>query len=493
MDVISIKPLLAVFISAAASVLILLSDKKRNLRETWTMIAATLKFIIIASMIPAVLEGNNIYYKLFNILPGIPFAFRVDAFGLLFGVLASFLWILTSVYSIGYVRGLAEHAQTRYFASFAIALSSTIGVAFAANLLTLFVFYEILTLITYPLVIHKQSAKAKSAGRKYLVYTLSGGVVLLFAIIATYSLTGSLGFTPGGFLYGYGSVLGLQILFAAYIVGFGVKAAFMPLHSWLPSAMVAPTPVSALLHAVAVVKAGVFGVVRTIFFVFGPTLVSKLGVGIPLAYFVAYTILVASMFALTQDNLKKMLAYSTISQLSYIILGAAYVNPAGLFGGVMHIAHHAFMKITLFFCAGAIYVATKKKNISELDGIGKSMPYTMAAFSIAAFGMAGFPPVCGYLSKWYLLLGSVEANQLPLVAVLLSSALLNVAYFFPIIYRAYFKQAKTKTKKNEAPALMLIPLTLTAAISIILGLWPDAPGFFYGLVELMAKNIFGGI
>lgn len=492
MEIVSIEPLLAVSTSLICALLIVLSRKHRDIRESWTILASVIKFVIVASMIPVILRGDTITYTIISILPEIPFQFRVDAFGLFFGVVASFLWILTSVYSIGYMRSLKEHSQTRYFACFAIAVSSTVGIAFAANLFTLFIFYEILTISVYPLVIHKETPEARSAGIKYLVYTLSAGVVLLFAIILTYSFAGTLDFVDHGFLAGHASREILQMLFVIFIIGFGVKSAIMPLHSWLPTAMIAPTPVSALLHAVAVVKAGIFGVVRVIYFVFGADLMSDLGLGIPLAYFVSFTIIVASMFALVQDNLKRRLAYSTISQLSYIILGAALLTPWGVMGGVLHIVHHAFMKITLFFCAGAIYVVTHKKNISEMAGIGRTMPITMLMFFIAVLGMCGFPPVCGFISKWYLLLGSVEANQLPLVAVLLSSSLLNVAYFFPIIYVAFFKKPKKELKFGEAPLFILLPLTLTAIISIVIGIWPDAPYLFFKMAEVIRENVLGG-
>ena len=489
MEIISIKPLLAVLISLICALLIVLSRKNKNIRESWTILTSVTKFVIVASMVPTILRGDTIAYTLMSILPGIPFEFRVDAFGLLFGVLASFLWILTSLYSIGYMRSLKEHAQTRYFACFAIAISATMGIAFAANLLTLFIFYEILTLSVYPLVIHKETPEAKSGGRKYLIYTLSGGVVLLLAIILTYSFAGSLEFMNHGFLAGHASPEMLQMLFVLFIIGFGVKSAVMPLHSWLPTAMVAPTPVSALLHAVAVVKAGIFGVVRVIYFVFGVDLVSELGMGIALAYFVSFTIIVASMFALAQDNLKRRLAYSTISQLSYIILGAALLTPSGLTGGILHIAHHAFMKITLFFCAGAIYVVTHKKNISEMNGIGRSMPITMAAFSICAIGLIGVPPVCGFLSKWYLSMGAIEANEVFFVFVLLVSSLLNAAYFLPIVFNAFFKEPDDKSSVGEAPPFILIPLTITAIISIILCIVPETLNPFLQIVKEVVENI----
>ncbi|RLI92739.1 MAG: monovalent cation/H+ antiporter subunit D family protein [Candidatus Altiarchaeales archaeon] len=489
MDIISIKPILAVLVSLMAAILIVVFRDYRNIREFWTISASIIKFTIISSMLPCILTGNTLYYELFSVLPNISVAFRVDALGILFGILASFLWILTSIYSIGYMRSLDEHSQTRYYAFFALALSSATGIAFSANLLTLFIFYETLTLSTYPLVVHKETPKARSAGRRYLIYTLSGSVILLFAIILSYSIAGTLDFVNGGFLSKSTSITNLQILFAMFIIGFGVKSAFMPLHSWLPSAMIAPTPVSALLHAVAVVKAGIFGVIRVIYFVFGSELLLDMGLGMALAYFVSFTIIVASLFALVQDNLKRRLAYSTISQLSYIALGVALSNPNGLMGGVLHFVYHAFMKITLFFCAGAIYVVTHKENISELNGIGRKMPITMSMFFIAVLGMCGFPPTCGFISKWYLLLGSAEANQLLLIIVLIVSTLLNIAYFFPIVLRAFFKKPAKQNGIEEAPPLMLIPIIITALISVLLGIWPDAPYSFFHIVRLMEGYI----
>lgn len=486
MDINSIKPVLAVLVPLICAIAIVLFRKHKNAREACTITASVAEFLLITSMVPAVTSGNKLYYTLTPIIPGIPFELHLDAFGLFFGFLASLLWILTSVYSIGYMRSLKEHAQTRYFLFFAVAISSTIGVAFSGNLLTFFVFYEMLTLSVYPLVIHKETQEAKRAGIKYLAYTLSGGVVILLGIILTYTFTNTLEFIEGGFIEGHASNEMLQILFMIFVIGFGVKSAIMPLHAWLPAAMVAPTPVSALLHAVAVVKAGVFGIIRIIYFVYGNELVSELGVGIPLAYFVSLTIVLGSMLALLQNNLKKRLAYSTISQLSYIIVGASLLTPHGLFGSILHMAYHAFMKITLFFCAGAIYVVTKKEDISEMDGIGRIMPYTMAAFSLCAFGLIGIPPIGGFLSKWYLSAGAIEANELFFVLLFVVSSLLNAAYFLPIVVNAFFKPVDVNQGRKEAPALMLLPLILTAAFSIIFCVLPEA---FNPILEIAIEVI----
>lgn len=496
MEVISsIKPLLAIIVSLIAACLILLTgDRSRNLRETWTILASVAKFAIVASMIPSVLKGNVLEYTIISLAPGLLLQFRVDAFGLLFGILASTLWIATSFYSIGYMRGLNEHAQTRYFFCFAIALSATMGIAFSANLLTLFVFYEILTMATYPLVAHKETPEAIKGGRKYLTYTLTAGVVILLSMAIIYRLTGTLDFKPGGFMAGNASADMFRFLFVALVMSFGVKAAIMPLHEWLPTAMVAPTPVSALLHAVAVVKAGVFGVLRVILYVFGPTFLHDTGLWILLAYFVSFTIIVSCFFALAQDNIKRRLAFSTINNLSIVILGAALLTTSAIKGGMLHIAFHGFMKITLFFVAGAIYVKTHKENVSELDGLGRQMPLTMGSFAIGAMGVTGIPPLCGFISKWYLCLGSLEAHEIVFLFVFLTSAFLDAAFFFPIVYRAFFKKPKEDVTPhfNEAPMFMVIPLMVTAIASVILGIFPNAFVHFLEIATLAVQNILGG-
>lgn len=475
----SAAPLYAVAVSLLAAVLIRLSSKSPNIREFWTIAASAAKFLIVASMVPQVLGGVVLEYTLFRMFPGLEVGFRVDALGVFFGLTASFLWVLTSFYSIGYMRAGKEHAQTRYFMCFAIALSATMGVAFSANLLTMFIFYEILTLSTFPLVGHKETPEAMQGARKYLVYLLGTSLsFLMFAVLFTYTVAGTLDFRAGGILAGKGSAAFLTAIFVLFMAGI-TKAAMMPLHSWLPSAMVAPTPVSALLHAVAVVKTGVFVVAKVILHVFGIGLLKELGLGTALAYFACFTIITASVFALRQDNLKARLAYSTISQLSYVILGAALLSPSGITGGVMHIVLHAFGKITLFFTAGAIYVATHKTLVSELDGIGRRMPFTMAAFTAGAVSMIGIPPMGGFLSKWYIALGTVEAGHLPILLVLAASTILNACYFLPIVYRAFFKEPdggqdnSIESGIREAPAFMVVPLMITALGAVALFFRPS--------------------
>lgn len=488
----SLMPLVAVLVSLLAAVLIVLSRQWPNIRESWTIMAALAKFAIMLSLLPEVLQGRYPEVTLFAISPGISLALKVDTFGIIFGLSASALWILTSFFSIGYVRGLAEHKQTRYFASFAVCLSATIGIAFAANLLTFVIFYEILTIATYPLVIHKETPEAIAGGRKYLVYLLTGGVALLLALALTHQIAGSVDFQPGGFLSAEVGQGTLMVLFLLFMVGFGVKSALMPLHAWLPTAMVAPTPVSALLHAVAVVKAGVFGFVRVGGFVFGPRLLHEIGAADLLAGFAAATILIASLIAIRQDNLKARLAYSTIGHLSYIVLGMALLSPSAWTGSILHIVNHATMKITLFFSAGAIYVKTHCDKVSQLNGIGRQMPITMGAFALAAMGLSGMPPINGFISKWYLVQGTLETGQVIFTVVFLLSGLLNAGYLFPIIARAFFARSDNFSRFDEAPPLMVIPLVLTAALSLFMGLFPDQIPYFYELASSVASSVFGG-
>jgi multicomponent Na+:H+ antiporter subunit D len=486
-------PLWAVLVSLAAVPFILIFSRRPNLREFWTILAAVVKFGLVLSLLPHALAGREAVLSLFEIAPGIRLALRADAFGVFFAVVASGLWILTSFYSIGYVRGLSEKKQARYFASFAVCLSATIGVAFAANLLTFIVFYEILTVATYPLVIHKETPVAVRAGRKYLAYTLSAGLCLIAAAVVVHGAAGSLDFQAGGMAGLAGVPEGtLRALFVLFMAGVGVKASVMPLHGWLPTAMAAPTPVSALLHAVAVVKSGVFGVIRVVGFVFGPVLMREMGFDTILAVFAGATILLASILAFRQDNLKRRLAYSTVGHLSYIVLGAALLSSGALTGSVLHLAFHATMKITLFFCAGAIYVNLHRENISELDGVGRVMPWTMGAFAAGAIGLAGVPPLNGFVSKWWLGWGSIEAGfVLPLV-VLAVSGLLNAAYLLPIVRKAFFKPGKGLEGKGEASAFMVVPLVTTAILSLVFGLFPDLFFRFFDLARRVAAGILGG-
>ncbi len=469
-------PALAILVSLLAVPCIYLSDQRPNLREGWTFAAAFAKFFLILSMAEWILAGNTHTYELCRILPGVSLSFTVDGFGMLFALVASSLWIVTTIYSIGYMRGLNEHAQTRFFICFAVALSATIGVAFAGNLLTLYIFYEILSLSTYPLVTHHQDEEARSGGRKYLTYLLSTSIGLaLPAMLITYTLTGSLEFTSMGVFPADTAKPLLTILLLMFMFGFA-KAGLMPLHSWLPGAMVAPTPVSALLHAVAVVKVGVFSIVRVLTGIFGIDLLAATSLNTLICVIAAFSVLVSSLIALSQDNLKRRLAFSTIGQLSYIILGAGLASRLGVQGSMLHIAMHAFGKITLFFCAGAIFVATGKKYISEMVGIGRRMPVTMFAFFVGSLSVIGLPPAGGLISKWFLVLGAMEAEMFWVLMVYLASSFLNAAYFLPIVYRAFFcseEEAQFERKVAEAPLWCVVPLVLTAAVSVLFFFHPQ--------------------
>jgi len=487
MDIVeSVRPLAAILTALVGACLIMLAGRRPNLRETVSFVTAAVMFCIIVSMIgdvaPAPLgRGHTLHLTVFAILPGLSVSFRADAFSMVFGLVGSFLWVITVFYAAGYMRGLNEHAQTRFSACFALTLFGAMGVAFADNLFTLYLFYEVVSICTYPLVAHHQDAEGYDGARKYIVYltTTAKGLVLP-AMIVIYVLTGNLDFahnSHSGILQGGASDALATVLYVCCILGFA-KNGIMPFHHWLPGAMVAPTPVSALLHAVAVVKVGVFCTTRVMLFVFGTDLMKALNLGIPTAYFVSFTILAASIIALTKDNLKARLAYSTVSQLSYIILGVALLTVDGIQGGIVHIANHAFSKITLFFCAGAIYVATRKKCISEMSGLGRTMPFTFAAFAVASLSMIGAPPVAGFVTKWKLLVGAMEmpTHSMGILLVLLASTLLNVAYFAPVTYKAFFgkRPEGEETGIREAPLSMVVPILIAAGVSVFIGIYPDA-------------------
>jgi len=492
----SIRPFLAVGISLLAAFLIMLCDKtKPNVRESWTLLAAFGKFAIIASMMPVVWAGGVYEYTLFQIVDGIGFTLRTDAAGMLFAGLSSFLWILTSFYSIGYMRGHHEKNQTGYFASFAVCMSSAMGIALAANLVTFFIFFEILTIATYPLVAHKRDEEATFSGRKYLIYTLIPGQLFLAAIVFVYVVTGTTDFRPGGILdINSAPAWALQLVFFMLALGGMVKAGMMPFHGWLVSAMVAPTPVSALLHAVAVVKAGAFTVLRMVGYIFGPGLLMELGAAHWLAILAAFTILTSSLIAMKQDNLKRRLAFSTVGQLSYVVLGTCILAPISMVGAMFHIVAHATMKITLFFCAGAIYVTTGKQNISEMNGIGKQMPFTMAAFTIGSLGIAGMPFIVGLISKFHIASGALQMGQWFYVVVLILSAMLALTYLMPVSFNAFFKKNTAGDFKQygEASKMMLIPLCMTAVLAIILGIFPNFGLNLFDLATTAANSIAAG-
>ena len=464
----------SVFIPVVGAFLIGVSRKFPNMRETITLITAISLFLVNAQYLPDIIDGERPEFALMTIIPNVELLFSIEPLGLIFALVASSLWIINSIYSIGYMRANKEKNQTRFYVCFAIALSSTMGIAYAGNLITLFLFYEILTLCTYPLVTHHGTPEARHGGRIYLGILMSTSILfLLLAIGWTWHFTGTLEFTPNGiFTHEQLQTSIPLILMALYIFGVG-KAAIMPFHRWLPAAMVAPTPVSALLHAVAVVKAGVFSIVKILVYIFGITNLEKITGGSWLMYLAGFTIIAASVVALKSDNLKMRLAYSTISQLSYVVLAVALFVPIAVMGAALHIVAHAFSKITLFFAAGAIYTASKKTKVSELNGIGKRMPITMIAFTIGALSLIGIPPAIGFLSKWYILSGAFDAQETFVVAVIVISTLLNAAYFLPIIYAAFFRTDNNSKNHGEAPTAIIIAMASTGILSIALFFFSD--------------------
>jgi multicomponent Na+:H+ antiporter subunit D len=458
---------LTLAIPLAGSVLIAFAGRQPNLREAATLATAIALFAAVIAVASHVDAAAPPSVALWEFLPGLSIALHAEPLSLLFALIASGLWIVTSVYSIGYMRGAGELNQTRFYVCFAIALFGAMGVAFSANLLSLFVFYEVLTLSTYPLVAHKQTDTARSGARTYLLILLVTSIGLLLpALIWVYAATGTLDFRPGGILDGHMGTTAAGVLLLMFLLGVG-KAAVMPVHRWLPAAMVAPTPVSALLHAVAVVKAGVFTITKLVIYLFGTAFIAEIPLRELAIYMAGFTMVVASLVALRQTNLKRMLAYSTVGQLSYVVLAALVLAPLLQAGAAVHIAAHAFGKITLFFTAGAIYVASKKTEIPQLDGIARRMPVTMTAFAIGAFSMIGLPPTAGFVSKWTMMGGAFANDEWFMIAVLTLSTALNAAYFLPVLYRAFFRQEQKSGKEHgEAPWPAVLALAVTAALAL---------------------------
>lgn len=488
-------PLLVLLSSLVPGVLIfLLAEHRTRTRTVLNIAAAVTKLGLVAIIAWGVLHGERYELRL-PFLPGAELLLRADPFSLLFVTLSAMLWLVTTIYAVGYLEG-SPH-RSRFFGFFSISVASTMGIALAGNLLTFFVFYEMLTLSTYPLVVHRGTPEAVRAGDTYLRYTFFGGALLLLGIAALYALTGTLEFTEGGALASVAAGnRGLLIgVFVLLIAGLGVKAAMIPLHGWLPVAMVAPAPVSALLHAVAVVKAGAFGVTRVVYDVYGIRFAQDLGVTRPLAFVAAATVIYGSLRALVQDDLKRRLAYSTVSQVSFIILGVAVVGTLSTIGGIVHLVHQGLMKITLFFCAGNLAHELGIHGVKELRGVGRRMPLTMGAFTVAALGMIGVPPLAGFVTKWYLGVGALEAGEPWVIGVLIASSLLNAAYLLPIVYDAWFREPITPwppaTRKVEVGLPLLLPTLATAVLSLAAGLFPGTALSPLRWAHLIAAREFG--
>jgi multicomponent Na+:H+ antiporter subunit D len=473
-------------------IIFFLGEERHGSRTVLNLLGAVLKLVLIIFLGQELLAGRTVEARL-PLLPGIELLLWADALSMVFIILSSVLWLLTTLFAVGYLEDSPN--RSRFFGFFSLCVSATMGIAMAGNLFTFLIFYEMLTLSTYPLVIHRGTEEALQGGRTYLIYTLSGGAVLLVATAWLYVLAGPVTFTVGGALWHIAPDHPdtLRLLFFLFMAGLGVKAALFPLHGWLPTAMVAPAPVSALLHAVAVVKAGAFGIVRVVHDVFGAELASDLGMMQLLLIAAAVTVIYGSLRALTQNDLKKRLAFSTVSQVSYIIMGVAIFGPVAMVGGVVHLVHQGIMKITLFFCAGNFAETLGIHKVSELDGVGKRMPLTMAAFTIAALGMIGLPPMAGFITKWYLGAGALDGGADWVVGVLMVSSLLNAAYFLPIIYQGWFKPqvgpwpAEHRYGRLETNWMLLAPPVVTAIFVIAAGLFANLPISPLQLVEIIAQ------
>jgi len=468
----------------AAVVIFLLPERAFRARTGVNLGAAVIKLSLVAWMVWGLRLGHE-YAVAFPVLEGLPFVLRADALGIMFAGLSSLLWLFTTVYAIGYLEDSPN--RKRFFGFFSLCVASTLGISLAGNLFTFLIFYELLTLSTYPLVVHRGTAKALAAGKVYLRFTLTAGLVLMIGMVALYALAGDIRFGQREILAGLGPEHQplLVGLFWLLVAGFGVKAALVPLHGWLPRAMVAPAPVSALLHAVAVVKAGAFGIVRLVYDIYGIELSAELGVLHGLVAVAAVTIVFGSLRALAQQELKPRLAYSTVSQVAYIVLGVGLFGPLGTIAALSHLLHQGLMKVTLFFCAGNYAEELGIHRIDELDGAGRRMPLTSLAFTVGALGMIGVPPVVGFLSKWYLGIGAIQAGMPWVIAVLVTSSLLNAAYFLPILGRLWFRPGpdhgvgawpgERRLGRFETHAWLLVPTMATALFSLMAGMLAGMP------------------
>jgi multicomponent Na+:H+ antiporter subunit D len=483
---------LAVLLSSLlpACIILLLPETAWWTRAAVNLAGALAKLALIGVMLAGVIDGRQYEFR-WALVPGLDLLLRVDALALLFLTLSAFLWLVTTLYALSYLGEGPD--QARFFGFFSLCVAATTGIALSGSLITFFVFYEALTLSTWPLVVHRGDAASIAAGRTYLRYTLGGSAVLLLGIVLLEGTAGPVEFTAHGSL----AVLDPGLLRGAFVLlvgGLGVKAALVPLHGWLPAAMVAPAPVSALLHAVAVVKAGAFGILRIVLDVFGIDLVLMLGLALPLAVVASVTILYGSLMALRQADLKRRLAYSTVSQVSYIVLGVALAGPVGVVGGLVHLIHQALMKITLFFCAGALAETLHIHRVDEMDGAGRRMPVTMLAFTVAALGMIGVPPVAGFISKWMLGTGALQVGQGWVILVLAGSSLLNAAYFLPVLYRAWFLPAdgpSPRLLEREGAWGLVLPPLATAVAALGAGLFAAQALSPLGWAWLIAARDYG--
>ncbi len=491
----SALPLIAMLVPLLSLAGILALPRRMKEARKWVCVAGSLAALgLVLAMLPDILDGSGFTFNIADMAGGLNLGLAVDTMGYYFALVLSFMWVLATLFSVKYI----DHKEERFFAFMALCEVFLLGCAFSANMFTYFIFYELMTFGSYPLIMHEETDEARRAGLKYLVYAIFAGAVIFFAIVAHfYWGGGELGFgSPGTLSLEIASRAVLTAIFFVYLAGFGVKAAIMPLHGWVPDAHpAAPSPASALLSGV-ILKAGAFGIMRVVFNVFGVDLMRELKIYIPFAIIACVTIVLASVFAITQDNLKRRLAYSSIGQVSYILLGLALLTEDGATGGMMHLAHHAIMKGCLFLCAGVILHKTGKKNVSEMKGIGYELPLTMLCFSTCALAMMGTPPTVGFVSKWLIGSGALEAGQPVYLLVLLSSALLNAVYFLPIIYTAFFQHEEGQELRpfrlyRESRWEMVMPVVVLALLAVILGIWvTQIPGSPWSLVSRVVAMVF---
>jgi len=464
-------------------------------KEFFSLFSSLVVVFFNFSLVLSFLEGNSFNFEVIEVFPNVGLSFHIEPIGLVFSSIASLLWFVNSLYSIGYLRGNSEQNQTRFYAYVSLSIFAVMGIAFASNLFTFFLFYELLTFLTYPLVTHNGSSNAKQGGKIYLGILLFTSICfLLLAICITYSFADTLDFIKGGILPTDLSNTEITILLLIFCFGVG-KAALFPFHSWLPAAMVAPTPVSALLHAVAVVKAGVFGIIKIIVYIFGIDYLQGISAVSILTVLAGFTIIFASYKAMKSTNLKQRLAFSTVSQLSYITMAASLATPLAVAAAIFHLLSHAFGKITLFFAAGSIYTSLHKSDIKEMRGIFYQMPITMICFSLGAFSMIGLPPTVGLLSKWFIITGAVGAQDFFVLSILILSTILNASYFLPIIYDAFLRKPlgyemygeKKESKEfyhyrylgnSEAPVFILIAICCTATGILLISFLAEYISYF---------------
>lgn len=416
---------------------------------------------------------------------------KIDQFGRLFSYMASILWVIASFYSFEYMKH--EGRERRFFTFYTMTLAMIIGLSYSGNLLTFYLFYEFITLTTFPLVIHLDTEVALQIGRKYFTYSFVGAAFVMIGMVILYSAAGNTRFVGGGIegLINYPNQKLILLSYISMFFGFGVKAAIVPLHAWLPAAMIAPTPVSALLHAVAVVKSGIFALTRVTYYLYGATVVKSIGADRILIPFAIITIVLGSLIAISQYHLKRRLAYSTIAQLGYIVLGILMLNPYALLGAMLHMINHALIKINLFFGVGAITYMTEKKYVRQISGLGKKMPVTFFCFSVAAISLIGIPPTNGFVSKWLLGIGALKTGNISYAIILLVGALLTASYLLPIIISAFFTKSKdkpgTESDKLDPPKLMLVPIMVLTAMTVILGFYPNP---VINFIQVIVSEVF---